>query len=1584
MLHGTVIAPDESQFAVSTSKFPGIATGSAAAGGDVVVIPDAFLLFNCEFKRVGDDLRLIGEDGRTHTVPDYFKGDKHPTLATPQGAQIPAAVIDALAGGHHEQYAQAGAQPGTAEAIGKVATTAGNATIVRNGVAVTVNAGDVVLKNDVLRTGGDGALGVTFNDGTTFSLSANAQMSVNEFVYQDGGANNQAVFNLVRGSISFFASQVAKTGDMKVSTPTATMGIRGTTVVVDITVNTQTGNIGQVQIKLYADANGNVGRVEVFSTTGALLGTLTATATGFVITPGQTQPADAEQVSQQDAARDLALLQQLFNSTNIGNQLLQQQGGPQDPQNSNPNTNGSNGSSTNPNIIITLDQTQNDNGTTTTTITDVVINPPALPPSDPNLPNNTPDPIPVVIDPQNVPTVTTIVRGDGDDEIEGTPGADIIFAGGGYDTIYGSAGDDQIFGQGDDDTVSYAATTQGVIVNLVTGTATGAEIGTDTLVSIENAIGGSGNDIFLVDDSDWSIDGGAGIDRIKLVGDTNIVDGEIGALLLGDSPGGGDQNDGPHAENIEILDLNDTHSNTVDIDLIDIIGLNDDRTIRVVGGGEGTQDNFNVENWTHPFGYWRLADQGVEWDGEDELTPGLFNVFEFVNYWGHVQATVWIEQGVQSNLFEMVEPDANPDFNSVWEAGVGFNGWPWQGDPTANGNVLFNDTLRPAGLWKHVASAGAGDAEQTSLHPFFGVLLIGTYGTLRLYGNGQYQYTLNNNDSDTQALNWGDVEQDIFTYTMVDAQGLTSETTLTINVSGANDAPNIWGGQTTGTVIEAGYNSQGQPRGDATATGFLFKSDVDGSASNDAWSVVRGFGQTSNPDGSVTGRYGTLSVNEHGQWTYTLDDNDPDTQALNLGDTRFETFTVRVTDEYGASDTQTVRVTVRGSSDEAPNEAPVADALAITAYQNATSAFFYLSGTDQEEGEITTFRITSLPNPLHGTLGVNYSGTSLSDVYDEQSIYNYRLAFEPEDGWTGVTTFTYVAVDSAGQDSEEVTVTITVLANAAPVALDAYLGAPKNGVLNPLSGHYYKFVPAQDITWEQASAAALSHGAYLATITSETENEFIVENVLGQSHVWIGGSDAGQEDVWRWMAGPEAGQALSYFIWDGGEPNNVDHSEDGRGEDYLQLLAHGADDRGEWNDEQGPDVSSANSTGGYIEEWGGYGEPIRFVENAVTRIPIATILAHVVDTDEDQLSITVGGANYGNVRIDGDYIVYTPADGYSGPDSFTYTVSDGKGGADTATVYFAVESLVRANVATNSGFDMGSIIPGFIDADLDAIGQNALEAFGLGDGILLSHEGRIYAIPTENLAFAPGVNQNEPTLTGGTITGLYILDEQTGDLLFSADGFDIDATAMQAAIQFYDDNNDDMSQVEDLLGAHSYVIGGGEGSDTLAGGIYNDTIDGGGGADLIDGDAGDDLIIVRDNAAWTVNGGAGVDTLRFDGDFNLPGEGGEGGQYEDQEVTGVEIIDFGSETTNNVFIDAHSIAEMSQDIELGAIRVLRGPNDTLTLVPGYEQEGSWEIDEVETNVTFNDGYTDGVTFDKWVFSDGTTLYVQQVSQSLLA
>jgi hypothetical protein len=128
--------------------------------------------------------------------------------------------------------------------IGKVVTATGSVTI-EHASAVVVQAnvsaqagqtkvGDLVYQGDVVQTGADGRVGINFADGTSFNLSSNARMALNEYVYDPNGKSNSTFFNLSKGTFTFVAGKIAKTGDMKIDTPVATMGIRGTTPRIEI------------------------------------------------------------------------------------------------------------------------------------------------------------------------------------------------------------------------------------------------------------------------------------------------------------------------------------------------------------------------------------------------------------------------------------------------------------------------------------------------------------------------------------------------------------------------------------------------------------------------------------------------------------------------------------------------------------------------------------------------------------------------------------------------------------------------------------------------------------------------------------------------------------------------------------------------------------------------------------------------------------------------------------------------------------------------------------------------------------------------------------------------------------------------------------------------------------------------------------------------------------------------------------------------------------------------------------------------------------------------------------------------------
>ena len=268
-------------------------------GSQPVVVPDPSLLFRADFLRDGPDLVLVNADGQDVRVIDYFAHEAV-TIVSGQGGRLSGATVESLAGAAAAgQYAQAAATAPDQLPIGQVEQVRGQATALRpDGTEVVLDVGTLVYQGDVVSTGDDGSLSITFVDETQFTLTANARMVLDELVYNPEGDGNSAVFNLVEGGFVFVAGQVARTGDMDVQTPTATLGIRGTTVLVEMTTTLGTFT---VSVTLRQDFDTlEAGVIDLFDSSGNLITSITSTATTWVIPLGGT-PTEIQRTVADDA-----------------------------------------------------------------------------------------------------------------------------------------------------------------------------------------------------------------------------------------------------------------------------------------------------------------------------------------------------------------------------------------------------------------------------------------------------------------------------------------------------------------------------------------------------------------------------------------------------------------------------------------------------------------------------------------------------------------------------------------------------------------------------------------------------------------------------------------------------------------------------------------------------------------------------------------------------------------------------------------------------------------------------------------------------------------------------------------------------------------------------------------------------------------------------------------------------------------------------------------------------------------------------------------------------------------------------------
>ncbi|MCV2888967.1 tandem-95 repeat protein, partial [Ruegeria aquimaris] len=246
-----------------------------------IVLPADLRLFTADFAKAGADLHIVDTDGQSLRIINYFSEVEPPDLISFDGGVLHGGTVRLLAGaGLDALVAQVGSAQGSIP-IGQVELVSGGARVQRlDGSIDDLSIGTKIYANDVLLTDNDGRLSVTFADGTIFSLSESSRMVIDELVYAPEGTGNSGKFNLINGGFVFIAGQVAKTGDMDVTTPAATMGIRGTNV---SALLSKVEQVTRLTVALNYDPDGHLGIIDVFDLDNNLITTITATDTAWLI-----------------------------------------------------------------------------------------------------------------------------------------------------------------------------------------------------------------------------------------------------------------------------------------------------------------------------------------------------------------------------------------------------------------------------------------------------------------------------------------------------------------------------------------------------------------------------------------------------------------------------------------------------------------------------------------------------------------------------------------------------------------------------------------------------------------------------------------------------------------------------------------------------------------------------------------------------------------------------------------------------------------------------------------------------------------------------------------------------------------------------------------------------------------------------------------------------------------------------------------------------------------------------------------------------------------------------------------------------
>jgi VCBS repeat-containing protein len=263
----------------------------------------------------------------------------------------------------------------------------------------------------------------------------------------------------------------------------------------------------------------------------------------------------------------------------------------------------------------------------------------------------------------------------------------------------------------------------------------------------------------------------------------------------------------------------------------------------------------------------------------------------------------------------------------------------------------------------------------------------GSHGYLAVDATGKWTYTVDTQA--TQALAAAQEAHDVFMIKTDDGHGGTATQTITVKITGTNDIPVITphtSGSDRGLVIEDAQLS---------AQGKLDITDADQ-------------GQSTFKPQTVQDAYGTFTVDGNGNWTYTLDNNNPAVQALSGNDTLGpRTFTV--TSQDGTT-THTVTVNIGGTND-APTSADNAASVGLGQPHTFGIDEFAFSDSHGEHDSLQSVVITRTPES--GSLTLDGQAVTQGGVISVANIAAGKLVYSPGIDGKG-TSFGFAVRDTGG------------------------------------------------------------------------------------------------------------------------------------------------------------------------------------------------------------------------------------------------------------------------------------------------------------------------------------------------------------------------------------------------------------------------------------------------------------------------------------------------------------------------------------------------------------------------------------------
>jgi hypothetical protein len=120
--------------------------------------------------------------------------------------------------------------------IGLVKTFEPKAIVIRQGKEIELSEGAEIFQGDTIMTDSDGAIGIIFKDGAVLTLGPGGKLIIEDFLFKPDEKKVSFMSNVMKGSVAFLSGAIGRIspGSVQFKTPTATLGLRGTKILIEV------------------------------------------------------------------------------------------------------------------------------------------------------------------------------------------------------------------------------------------------------------------------------------------------------------------------------------------------------------------------------------------------------------------------------------------------------------------------------------------------------------------------------------------------------------------------------------------------------------------------------------------------------------------------------------------------------------------------------------------------------------------------------------------------------------------------------------------------------------------------------------------------------------------------------------------------------------------------------------------------------------------------------------------------------------------------------------------------------------------------------------------------------------------------------------------------------------------------------------------------------------------------------------------------------------------------------------------------------------------------------------------------------